>query len=125
MVLWHTIELVGVGCPNPSGEETKPLRWMPCLDLFFPAPLQLCAKLSFHSCRLASIRGWLPFFTPHANMSPRWGFKTFGYPLVYKHTAPLGLNTSPLPTFPLSPLLPCGNNYNICQNTIDKRYILV
>ena len=24
MVLWHTIESVGVGFPNPSGEETKP-----------------------------------------------------------------------------------------------------
>ena len=35
--------------------------------------------------------------TPHANMSPLWGFKTFGYPLVYKHAAPLGLNTSTLP----------------------------
>ena len=27
-------------------------------------------------------------------MSPRWGFKTFGYPVGYKHAAPLGLNTS-------------------------------
>ena len=26
------------------------------------------------------------------HMSPRWGFKTFGYPVVYKHVAPLGLN---------------------------------
>ena len=25
------------------------------------------------------------------HMSPRWGFKTFGYPVVYKHAAPLGL----------------------------------
>ena len=25
------------------------------------------------------------------HMSPRWGFKTFGYPVVYKHDAPLGL----------------------------------
>ena len=28
MVLWHTPEAVGVGCPNPLGEETKPLQWM-------------------------------------------------------------------------------------------------
>ena len=35
--------------------------------------------------------------TPRPNMSPRWGFKTFGYPVVYKHAAPLGLNTSTLP----------------------------
>ena len=35
--------------------------------------------------------------THHANMSPRWGLKTFGYPMVYKHAAPLGLNTSTLP----------------------------
>ena len=28
MVLSHTIEPVGVGFPNPSGEETSPLRWM-------------------------------------------------------------------------------------------------
>ena len=34
--------------------------------------------------------------TPRPNMSPRWGFKTFGYPVVYKHAAPLGLNTSTL-----------------------------
>ena len=40
--------------------------------------------------------------TPRPNMSPRWGFKTFGYPVVYKHAAPLGLNTSPLLPFPLS-----------------------
>ena len=24
------------------------------------------------------------------HMSPRWGFKTFGYPVVYKHAAPAG-----------------------------------
>ena len=32
-------------------------------------------------------------------MSPRWGFKTFGFPACYKHVAPLGLktgNTRPL-----------------------------
>ena len=58
--------------------------------------LRLCVKYSFHSCRLASMCGWLPLFTPRPNMSPRWGFKTFGYPLVYKHAAPLGLNTSTL-----------------------------
>ena len=32
-------------------------------------------------------------------MSPRWGFKTFGHPVCYKHVAPLGLktgNTRPL-----------------------------
>ena len=31
-------------------------------------------------------------------MSPRWGFKTFGHPVCYKHAAPLGLtgNTRPL-----------------------------
>ena len=32
-------------------------------------------------------------------MSPRWGFKTFGHPVCYKHVAPLGLktgNTCPL-----------------------------
>ena len=32
-------------------------------------------------------------------MSPRWGFKTFGFPVCYKHVAPLGLktgNTRPL-----------------------------
>ena len=32
-------------------------------------------------------------------MSPRWGFKTFRYPVRYKHVAPLGLktgNTRPL-----------------------------
>ena len=23
---------VGVGFPNPSGEVTSPLRWMPCLE---------------------------------------------------------------------------------------------
>ena len=34
--------------------------------------------------------------TPRPNMSPLWGFKTFGYPVVYKHAAPLGLNTSTL-----------------------------
>ena len=28
MVLSHTVEPVGVGFPNPSGEETSPLRWM-------------------------------------------------------------------------------------------------
>ena len=27
-------------------------------------------------------------------MSPRWGFKTFGHPVCYKHVAPLGLKTS-------------------------------
>ena len=26
-------------------------------------------------------------------MSPRWGFKTFRYPVRYKHVAPLGLKT--------------------------------
>ena len=26
-------------------------------------------------------------------MSPRWGFKTFGFPACYKHVAPLGLKT--------------------------------
>ena len=26
-------------------------------------------------------------------MSPRWGFKTFGFPVRYKHVAPLGLKT--------------------------------
>ena len=26
-------------------------------------------------------------------MSPLWGFKTFGYPVRYKHVAPLGLKT--------------------------------
>ena len=43
--------------------------------------------------------------TPRSNMSPRWGFKTFGYPVVYKHAAPLGLNTaaSPSPFLTLSP----------------------
>ena len=25
------------------------------------------------------------------NMPPRWGFKTFGNPVCYKHVAPLGL----------------------------------
>ena len=25
------------------------------------------------------------------HMSPLWGFKTFGYPVCYKHVAPLGL----------------------------------
>ena len=32
-------------------------------------------------------------------MSPRWGFKTFGHPVCYKHVAPLGIktgNTRPL-----------------------------
>ena len=31
MVLSHTLEPVGVGCPNPAppGEDTSPLRWMP------------------------------------------------------------------------------------------------
>ena len=87
MVLSHTVEFVGVGLPNPSGLETKPLRWMPCLDLFFPAPLRLYVRLSLHSCRLPSIRGGIPFFTPHAS-----------------HAAPLGLNTaaSPSPFPPLS-----------------------
>ena len=28
-----------------------------------------------------------------AHMSPLWGFKTFGFPVCYKHVAPLGLNT--------------------------------
>ena len=27
-------------------------------------------------------------------MSPRWGFKTFGFPVCYKHVAPLGLKNS-------------------------------
>ena len=26
-------------------------------------------------------------------MSPLWGFKTFGFPVRYKHVAPLGLKT--------------------------------
>ena len=26
-------------------------------------------------------------------MSPLWGFKTFGFPVCYKHVAPLGLKT--------------------------------
>ena len=34
VVLWHTPEPVGVGCPNPSGEATKPLRWMPRLEFW-------------------------------------------------------------------------------------------
>ena len=29
VVLSHTVKPVGVGSPNPLGEETKPLRWMP------------------------------------------------------------------------------------------------
>ena len=58
--------------------------------------LRLCVKYSFHPCRLASIRGELPLFTPHANMSPRWGFRILGCPVFYKHVAPLGLNTSTL-----------------------------
>ena len=29
MVLWHTPEPVGVGCPNPSDKATSPLRWIP------------------------------------------------------------------------------------------------
>ena len=28
------IGCVGVGFPNPSGEETKPLRWMPCREFW-------------------------------------------------------------------------------------------
>ena len=28
-----TLEPVGVGLPNPSGEETSPLRWVPCLEI--------------------------------------------------------------------------------------------
>ena len=40
-------------------------------------------------------------------MSPRWGFKTFGHPVCYKHAAPLGLktgNTRPLYTSDVAPL---------------------
>ena len=33
------IESVAVGFPNPSGEETKPLRWMPCLEFWCAAAL--------------------------------------------------------------------------------------
>ena len=61
--------------------------------------LRLCVKYSFHSCRLASIRGGLPLFTFHvsrSHMSPRWGFRILGCPVFYKHVAPLGLNTSTL-----------------------------
>ena len=93
-------ESVGIGCPNPLGlgrvEIPHGYKHAAPLGLNTSTLLPLCVKLSFHSCRLASIRGGLPLFTPHANMSPRWGFKTFGYPLVYKHAAPLGLNTSTL-----------------------------
>ena len=31
---YPTIEFVGVGFPNPSGEETSPLRWMPRLEFW-------------------------------------------------------------------------------------------
>ena len=34
-------------------------------------------------------------------MSPRWGFKTFGYPVCYKHVAPLGLKTGNMSPSPL------------------------
>ena len=88
-----------LGCPvlykhaAPLGLNTSPL-------------LRLCVKYSFHSCRLAPIRGGLPLFTYHvsrityhvsrSHMSPLWGFKTFVCPVLYKHAAPLGLNTSTL-----------------------------
>ena len=36
MVLSHTLEPVGVGCPNPSGEETSPLRWIRTLQIVPP-----------------------------------------------------------------------------------------
>ena len=29
VVLSHTPESVGVGCPNPSDKATSPLRWIP------------------------------------------------------------------------------------------------
>ena len=31
---YPTIESVGVGFPNPLGEETSPLRWMPRLEFW-------------------------------------------------------------------------------------------
>ena len=34
MVLWHTVESVGVGFPNPLGEETSPLQWMTHLEFW-------------------------------------------------------------------------------------------
>ena len=48
VVLSHTIELVGVGCPNPSGEATPPLRLptyrSPAIRLALrPVSLHLCA----------------------------------------------------------------------------------
>ena len=105
---WHMSPRWGfriLGCPvlykhvAPLGLNTSTL-------------LRLCVKYSFHSCRLASIRGGIPLFTPHANMSPRWGFKTFGCPVLYKHAAPLGLNAPMnlfhLPAFLSSAVDLCG-----------------
>ena len=55
-----------------------------------------------YTCRPSGALGHLvcPF---SINMSPLWGFKTFGLSVFYKHVAPLGLNT-PLPRLLVSSL---------------------
>ena len=77
--------------------------------------LRLCVKYSFHSCRLAPIRGGIPLFTFHvsrSHMSPLWGFRILGCPVLYKHVAPLGLNAPMnlfhLPAFLSSAVDLCG-----------------
>ena len=94
------------GVPRPTGWVTQPLRIQPrfATFLFSRIPVGHVAPLGL----------WDIWCMPRAiNMSPRWGFKIFFYPMFYKHAAPLGLN-DPLPRFlassfsPPRPLCLCG-----------------
>ena len=51
-------------------------------------------------------------------MSPRWGFKTFGYPVRYKHVAPLGIkNSAPIHYTHCAPLEREQSTYRYYRHT--------
>ena len=58
-------------------------------------------------------------------MSPRWGFKTFGYPACYTHVAPLGIkNSAPIHYTHCAPLEREQSTYRYYRHTAPLEHAI-
>ena len=104
VVSWRTVEPVGVGSPNPSGEATFPLRWLRVLNfgiLVHLAPAERDVRIKTdHSRRL----GILPDVNDPARLirrERRSAFRFFLRITYYTSFSPSGATCISKPIVPV------------------------